>query len=1111
MNERRHIPRLLAVLLAFVFQAAHSQPGFHVDIKKDKPYTERKLKAEKTGDGPLKAPKRIFQNLTTHYNYYFNASNKFNEIVDRAKERHADDFSQLLSFYSFSLNATAADSAQLDSVIYKCRTGIVNHDLRMEWGDELYLLWAASWHLQKKFDSASLMLQFINYAYAPQQEYGYYSYVGSRKDGAQEMSIATKEEKKFLHSNNFSRNDAFVWQVRTLTEMENYASAGSLLATLKRDPLFPKRLTNALEEAEAYWYYKQERWDSAAAYLVKALDGAPSKKERARWEYLVAQLLERSGKAAEAATYYAKAVGSTPDPVMEVYGRLNLVRLSREGGEAAVDQNVAELLKMARRDKYEDYRDIIYYMAAQMEMERANTGAALDLLMKGARYNNGNAASRSKAFLRLADVSFDQKKYLQAAAFYDSVQTGDLETADAERVAERKPALRTVAENLGVVSRQDSLQRVAALPKAEQEDYIKKLVKRLRKEQGLKEEAAPSAGSQLAGNQPTDLFSSGKGEWYFYNTATRTQGQNEFKQLWGNRPNADNWRRFAAVSQQLVNRPPGSDPNQKNQPVETAELTAESLTAQLPLTPEAVQASNDSIRTALFNLGITYQNELEDYASAIAAFEEIRRRFPEAPRTDEVLFNLYFAYTKTGNAAGAAGAKRTLLEKFPSSRAASIVSTGKDPQAKNAVSPEATKAYEGVYGLFIEGKFNEALAAKRRADITYQTTFWQPQLLYIEAVYFVKQRQDSLARTALQTIIRQNTHPALTSKAETLLEVMSRRQQIEDELNRYRIQNGTDSTNTGIATQPAPPVKKDTAVNQTAAGKTADSLAKAAAAAARDSLAKRAAALKKEKDSADAAKALALKAAKDSAAKRALAIKAERDSLARTSKAARDSIAKVAKAERDSLAKAAVAAKRASDSLAKVEAAAKRVQDSLAKKAAARAAQLARDSVAKAQALARAERDSIAKAQARAKQVSDSLEKMAALRKSPQGYTFVPETAHAALVILDKVDPVFVNEAKNAFFRFNREKYSALPLDVQIINLTADTRMLVVNGFANVQDATDYAVRAKAVASTEIIPWLTGNKYTFSVISASNLDVLKEKQDVNVYKKFLEQNLPVKF
>lgn len=1060
MKVRSHIYPLLAAILLIAFvQTVQAQPGFKVDIKKPKPYEERLLKAEKTKDGKLKAPKRIMQNLTTRFNYYFNANNKFNEVLDRAKASHVDDYSQLISFYNYSLDGTAADSAQLDSIIYKARTGILNHDLRSEWLDELYLLWGASFHLQKKLDSAYLMFQFINYAYAPQDEDGFYKYIGTRTDGAQELSIATKEDKKFLHSNTFSRNNAFIWQIRTLTELENYTAAGSLITTLKRDPAFPKRLDNDLEGAEAYWYYKQQRWDSAAVHLLVAIDGAGSKREKARWNYLAAQLMERSGKGDEAATLYAKAVSQTPDPVMEVYGRLNLVRINKEGGDNSVDKNVAELLKMAKRDKYEDYRDIIYYMAAQMEMQRNNIGAAQELLMKGAKYNNGNLASRSKAFLQIADVSFDQKKYPQAASFYDSIQVNDLAEADAQRVFQRKGPLQKIAFNAGVVVRQDSLQRIAAMPVAERDDFIKKLVKQLRKQQGLKEEGTPSAGSSPLNSPPTELFSTeSKGEWYFYNTASKARGASEFKQAWGNRPNVDNWRRFAIVSSQLLAQSPMNTRGVKDasQPLEVADnnLTLEGLVLKLPTTPEAIKASNDSIKNSLFNLGAVYLNELEDYPSAIAAYEEIRKRFPNAERMDEVLFNLAYAYTKAGNTVQAAQVKKLLQDNFPSSRYTTIIATGKDPQAKATAtaSPQATKAYENVYNLYIEGKFGEAERAKRAADSIYHTTFWQPQLLYIEAVYNIKQRQDSVAKNVLQTIIAQNTNTNLTEKAQNLLSVLNRRKQIEDELNKYQMQNQTAVDTTAKRPLPAimPPVKKDTVVSKPGLLKTIDTVVKKPV----------------------------VKIPADTLVKKTI-VKKVTDTLVKKP---------IVKPTVDSTVKKPVI--RPADTLVK-KPVVKKIVDTLAKKP-----------------VTKKQVDSVVKKPLI--KSADTLVKKP-VQKPASIYSYTPDAAHYAIIILDKVDPVFVGEAKNAFFRFNKEKNYTQLLDVQMLSLTTDTKLLVVSSFLNAQAAVDYAQRAKALAPSEIIPWLTGNKYTFSVISAANFEVLKTTTDVNVYKKFLEQYLPGKF
>src|SRR6202022_1587304 len=104
---------------------------------------------------------------------------------------------------------------------------------------------------------------------------------------------------------------------------------------------------------------------------------------------------------------------------------------------------------------------------------------------------------------------------------------------------------------------------------------------------------------------------------------------------------------------------------------------------------------------------------------------------------DEVLFRLYYCYGKTGALSAAAGIKNKMNERFAHSKFTSILNSGKeeDSKAKNSI---ATKTYENIYELFIEGKFSEALDAKKKADSIYGDNYWSPQLLYIESVYYIR-------------------------------------------------------------------------------------------------------------------------------------------------------------------------------------------------------------------------------------------------------------------------------------------------------------------------------------------------------------------------------------
>jgi endonuclease IV len=95
----------------YLIPASFSQLGkITFDIQKDKPkkFQNKVLKSETTGDKKFTLKKRIVQNTVTHYNYYFNANNKLNAVIERARIANKDNYSKLLPFYGYSLNATAA-------------------------------------------------------------------------------------------------------------------------------------------------------------------------------------------------------------------------------------------------------------------------------------------------------------------------------------------------------------------------------------------------------------------------------------------------------------------------------------------------------------------------------------------------------------------------------------------------------------------------------------------------------------------------------------------------------------------------------------------------------------------------------------------------------------------------------------------------------------------------------------------------------------------------------------------------------------------------------------------------------------------------------------------
>ena len=121
-----------------------------------------------------------------------------------------------------------------------------------------------------------------------------------------------------------------------------------------------------------------------------------------------------------------------------------------------------------------------------------------------------------------------------------------------------------------------------------------------------------------------------------------------------------------------------------------------------------------------------------------------------------------------------------------------------------------------------------------------------------------------------------------------------------------------------------------------------------------------------------------------------------------------------------------------------------------------------------------------------------------------------PDTVQYVVMILDRVDGVYVNEAKNAFTRYNRENYYSKPIAINKDMLDKERTLLVFASFADAVEALAYYDKIKKAAATEV-SWLQANKYSFLVISEGNLQVLKAGKDIIAYKTLLNNQYPGKF
>ena len=823
------------------FNQAVAQPSWTIDLlgkeKKPEKFVERKLGSEKMAEKKFTKFRHVVQNNFTHYNYYYNANNKINSVIERAKASQNDDFSKLISYYPFSLENTLGQKNELDSVILKATAGILLHDLRNDWIDDMYLLMGKAYYFRKDFDSAAATFQFINYNLFPRKKNEDDSRVIGTNDDANKsrISIANPEKQNILQKLTAkppSRNDALVWLARTLIEQDELGEAAGIINTLQNDPNLPERLINDLDEVNGYLFFKQNIYDSAAAYLEKALSNADTKQDKSRSEFLLGQLFEMTNRFDKAGEYYNKASVHTTDPLIDIYAQMNYAKMRTGNKMQELETGIINLLRLTKKDKFEMYQDVLFYAAGELAMEKPDTTQAINFYTKSYQLNENNIPYKNKAFLQLADIAYNRKEYKKAYNFYDSLQSGDTALTNLEVIQARRNSLSKIVDQLSIIERQDSLQMVAAMEPAKRDAFVKKLSKKLRKQRGLKEEDNAAGTTDMITfdskkETVTDLFQSSNktGEWYFYNASLKSKGFTEFKRKWGSRTNTDNWRRKNAVTEikdennapQLSMSPDDVDTlavteqanNEDNKSTRTKkekskkeneneadqhqeeDISFEGLMANLPLNPDELTASKNLVAVSTYELGRLFQQELEDYEVAIETYNQSLEKYPDSTYNGEIYFNLYYCYYKLGDKGRAAYYKNLLEKKFGDTKASKLLTNPMEAKP-NQKSPEVTKRYEGIYTLFIEGKFDEALAEKKKADSLYDNNYWSPQLLYIEAVYHVKQKNDTAAIEVLNNIVSLYPTSPLKQKAERMIDVLGRRKEIEEYLTKLEITRASE-------------------------------------------------------------------------------------------------------------------------------------------------------------------------------------------------------------------------------------------------------------------------------------------------------------------------------
>lgn len=773
-------------------------------VNEDSLYAHMEVPSKAMGQKKFNFKRRFFQNLYTRYNFFYNARSKLRYVLETVKELHQDNYQSQLPFYPFTLLEMSPEYQDLDSVILNSSIGIEVHDPRVKWMDDLYFLVGEAYYYKQEFAEAEKAFQYINLFYAPKRKDQYSPIIGSRTDNSEpQISIASPEDRKgILHKfrKPGARNEALLWLAKSYMGEGRDDQAEALLNSIQADPNFPHRLQEELQEFWAFFYYSQHRFRHTIPYLEKAIALQQNDQLRARWEFILGQLFRRESLWKQSINHFQSAVRFSSDPLLQFYGNFFVAQLNINQGYTNLKQAMQPMLEMSRKAKYERYLGVIFYGLAEILTHAGDTSSAQGYLLKSLFNCNEDPLQHAKSAKLLADLYYSHHQYQQAKNYYDttSVFMG-IGFPDSSTIMLRKTVLDLVVAQLGIIQRQDSLQYLATLPESRRDSILNRILDIQQREQRKQERLKQLAQERLGGSGSGQmLISSGQGlgnnspdqrggqsssvSWYFDNPGTKATGFTEFQQAWGQRPLVDNWRRSAAIQGYAGSlSQPGltqnnSVPSQSRKQSRASALSA--LQAGIPLTPEKMRRSNDSVADAYFTLGSLYYTQLGDLAASRDAFGTLMRLFPANAHRQQVFFISYIMDLKTGQTFQADSLRQILVDRFPQGPYARYLNGGSLEDPDSVLQQKAMAYYDQAFQNYEQGNYDTALSATISAASLYPRNDLQPKFDLLHAILLIRTGSDSLGKLALEKVVAVYPKDPVKTRAQAILDVLAHKEQL---------------------------------------------------------------------------------------------------------------------------------------------------------------------------------------------------------------------------------------------------------------------------------------------------------------------------------------------
>lgn len=725
---------------------------------------------------------RKYHSTTARYNGLFNANELLRLSLITYDGSHKDDFYTFLPVNPLPNEKEVIGMyPAIDTAIAKCTKVIEDHSMPNavdmyykeaeynNWIDENWLTIGKAFYYRRDYEKALNNFEFVKRFFIKDPstyiaelwiakiyiELNKFSEAKLILDGLTE--VAQKQKKKklkdFIPFLNMKKGESYQPTMNTSLQLEIYKAYGDLAM-------------------------KRKDYEAAIDGIKLAVSKSKSKREKARLNFILGQLYQKTNNSNSASYHFKKAVSISASFELAFNARLNLA--VSDGRESFKK----DLSRMIRDSKNAAFKDQIYYALGLIELNNNHKQEAKECLTKSAFFSLSNKRQKAMSYEKLGDISFFDKEFVPSQKYYDSCARFMPEDyPNAEIVKNKSEKLFDLVKALETAAFEDSVERIAKLSDKDREIFLKETLKQMRKEiQVAKEKKAAKLLALQSNSVPNNNTNANK--FIFNNPKLRETGFNEFKKLWGARDNEDDWRRSDKLAVTNSSSNIDSTENLVGQ-VSRDSLSILVLLKNIPLSDSAFSQSQLRLIEALYTSGILYKEVLSENELAEKQFQSVLA-LKLSNITD--LSSAFQLFKLNEQNKKSEKYKSYILDKYPNSDAAKYFL---DPdfyikQKKNAEESQKDyvklleqykfKAYQNVYDL------SQAILEK---DLTnaYRSEY---MLLNVLAMGQLTEDKSSLI-PKLNLIIEENPKADQATRAKEMLEIIQVGYSKNEEINFNKI------------------------------------------------------------------------------------------------------------------------------------------------------------------------------------------------------------------------------------------------------------------------------------------------------------------------------------